>query len=124
MAEQTVRYIRIDSPVEFRKATLESLKANIHSLQRVEKIKHLRQQKEVKMAELKELEKAINTLNNRLRSLLPKVKVSRHMPVAAPRARKGKKTTKKPVPTIPAQPSLDKLEGQLKKIEGKLGTLE
>ena len=45
MKEKTPSYVKIDPPVEFRKAILEGLKSEIHMLQRFEKIQELRRRR-------------------------------------------------------------------------------
>ena len=124
-----MRYVRIDSPVEFKRANLESMKGIIHSLQRMERLERIRAQKQGKLEELKQLEKVISALNNKLKSMLPKVKGARKptVPVSAPmkKTQRGKRGKSKSAAGSkkPAAP-LDRLEKELQDIESKLGKLE
>jgi|SRR3989338_1961863 len=144
MKEKTPSYVKIDPPVEFRKAILEGLKSEIHMLQRFEKIQELRHQREQRIQDLVMLEKAISTVMDKVKAKLPAVSAPKlngdakqSVPAIAALAKKPQqagsasktKVSKKAAQqakkaNIPAPLSLNELEKQLRNIEGKLGKLQ
>ena len=143
MKEKTPSYVKIDPPVEFRKAILEGLKSEIHMLQRFEKIQELRHQREQRIQDLVMLEKAISTVMDKVKAKLPAVSTPKlngdarqTVPAIAALAKKPQpgsasktKVSKKAAQqakkaNIPAPLSLNELEKQLRNIEGKLGKLQ
>ncbi len=117
MAEEGL-YIRIDDPIEFRRALLESSRDIIKSLQKYEESKSARVRKVKEIAKLRALIKELNILVNKLQSMLPEG----HIKIISPqpkkkehkaKAKKGQKESKEIV----------ELERHLKDIEGKLVNL-
>ncbi len=140
MKEKTPSYVKIDPPLDLRRAILEGIKSDIHTLQRFEKIQELRHQREQRIQDLMMLEKVIASLVEKARAKLPAVsspklnaEARETVPAIVALAKKpgsaGKtKVSKKAVQqakkaSAPAPLSLNELEKQLKNIDEKLGKM-
>jgi len=120
MTDETL-FIKIDTPVEFRKALLMSIRDLIHSLQRHDTVKQIRIEKAEQMVKLKKISKEIEVLLNRINADMPSPLESRKKD-KAPRSKvvKGKNNSKGKAVKAPKMSEMQKLEGQLRDIEGKL----
>ena len=129
--EDSVFYVGIKDPIEIRRSILESSKEMLHYLQRAEKFKHVRKEKAVQIAKLKEDMKEITKLTRKLKSLLPKsgLRAAKPKPKPKPQKKAKKKAeAKKEAPPVevekPKETSeLEKLETELGEIEGRLTKL-
>lgn len=121
MTDETL-FIKIDTPVEFRKALLMSIRDLIHSLQRHDTVKQIRIEKAEQIVKLKKISKEIEVLLNRINSDMPSPLESRKkdQAVRAKKIAKGKSNAKGKAVKAPKMSEMQKLEGQLRDIEGKL----
>ncbi len=121
MSDDNQLFVKIDNPVEFRKALLLSIRELIHSLQRNDTVKQIRIEKVEQIIKLKKTTKEIEVLLNRLNADMPVNLESRKKekaPAKSKKAVKGKAKGKgKKAPKIS---EMQKLESQLRDIEGKL----
>ena len=101
-------FIGIENPHDLRKNLLESSRTTISSLQRFEKINHIRSEKLANMQKLKTLVHEINFLIDGIRKDLPVSKLTNK------KTKKPKKETKS---------KIDKLDEDLSIIEAKLQQL-
>ncbi len=74
-SEENLFYVGIKEHVELRRNVLESSKAMIQTLQRMEMLKEIKMRKHEKISALKEIIREINKLNSRLRLELPRTKM-------------------------------------------------
>jgi len=109
--EKAEFFVKLDNPNEFRQSLLEGSKNIIKTLERYEMLKSIRRQKILHISELKNIIKDLQILSDKLKEALPKTKL-RYKAKAKPLA-KAKKPAKE----------LADMEGELKKIEAKLGSL-
>ena len=65
-------FVGVHSPIEVRKALLESSRDSIQLLQRYQRLKELREEKLKHVEQLKKVLKRIQVLSTRLNNLLPK----------------------------------------------------
>jgi len=145
--EEEAFYVGIKDPIEIRRSILESSKDIVQYLQRAERFKAVRAEKEEHLFKLKEMSKEISSLMRKLRSSLPKTKLrislyEREQKIKQEEAaEKAKKTEKKavakskekpktaakikekPVPEKEDTTELEKLESELGEIESRLGRL-
>jgi len=125
--EEDVFYIGVKDPSSVRKTMLESSRSIVESLQRYEKFKIIREQKEAEILRFKEDIREVNKTITKLRVLLPKTKLKEALPKKEKKV-KAKKIEKKLIPKLETRkeikPSeLQKLEGELADIESKLARL-
>ncbi len=119
MSDDNTVFIKIDTPLEFRKALLMSIREMIHSLQRNDTVKQIRVEKAEQVMKLKKITKEIEVLLNRLKADMPIMMESRKKDKApVKKAVKGK--VKGKAIKSPKMSEMQKLEGQLRDIEGKL----
>ncbi len=139
--EDDIFFVGIRDPVEVRRNLLESTRDVVQTLQRFERFKQVRDEKQQEVAGLREQVKEINRLVNKLKSSLPKTKlrIKLHEEAAvAEKKRKeleekkaaGKKKEEKQIvkkeEQLPAKRELteiEKLERELGEIEGRLSNL-
>ncbi|RMF07030.1 hypothetical protein D6764_00760 [Candidatus Woesearchaeota archaeon] len=122
-------YIGISDPVELRREILESSRSILRLLQRYERFKAIRQDKEELFSRLKTLTKEITELDSRLKGLLPKrmlknlkMKPAGSRTEAKEKSRKEKESGKK-IPSRKPASELEKIESSLNEIEEKLRRL-
>ena len=130
--EEEVFYVGIRDPAEIRRSILESSKEMLQYLQRFEKFKEVRSEKESMIVQLKEDIKNIQNLVRKLKQGLPKsgVRAKTHK-VSKKKAKAKKEKPAKVVveeePVVEEKPKemteLEKLEGELEDIEGRLTKL-
>jgi uncharacterized coiled-coil DUF342 family protein len=113
-------YVGIRDPVEMRRTLLESSRGILRMLQRFERFKSLRKEKEELFERLKMLGKEIDELDSRLKAALPK-RPFKPVKKAAVKEEAPKKA-EKPKPKKP-DTELDKIESSLSEIEEKLKRL-
>lgn len=124
--EESVFYVGMRDPIEIRRSLLESSKEMLQYLQRFEKFKSVRKEKEKETAKLKETIKEIQTLVRKLKAELPKTGLRAK---ERPKPKKVKKAPAKEesLPVVVEKPKemseLEKLESELGEIEGRLTDL-
>jgi multidrug efflux pump subunit AcrA (membrane-fusion protein) len=130
--EESVFYVGIKDPIEIRRSLLESAKEMLQYLQRAEKFKEVRREKEVQISKLKETVQEIQSLVRKLKSELPKAGLRAVPPHEEHKKKAVKKKTKavkeeKAAPVKVEKPKemteLEKLEAELGEIEGRLTKL-
>ncbi|MCX8147242.1 MAG: hypothetical protein N3D84_02130 [Candidatus Woesearchaeota archaeon] len=126
MAKEAIFYMKIENPVDLRRALLESLRDVLRALQKFEDLKKIRAEKAKEIAVLNNCMKEINLMIGKVKSHLPPVPVKIQLKEIKPkkkeeRAIKQEKEEKKEE----AVESLEvaELERQLKEIEKKLERL-
>ncbi len=108
-------YIGLDSPVEFRKRILLCTKDMLHALKSYEYYKALRLKKESKMSDFRHALQEVNTLNNKLKRLFPKIKLKECKSEAPAQPPEHE--------AIPQKSKLEMLEEQLDLIESTIEKL-
>lgn len=124
-------YIGIENPAEVRRALLESSKSLIKILQKGERLRENKRQKQQLILQLKETMREISQLISQLKSQMPKVRISslprRHAtkPIvhAAEGAKQAMKQVSMPKPRAVPLTESQKLERELQDIEEKLKRL-
>lgn len=115
-------YIGIKDPNEVRRNLLEGSRNILRLLQRIERFKSLKDEKEELFERLRTLTKEITDLDIRLKAMLPKQAIKRSSKIKA--TEQPKKDSKKAPPAKPKKKSeIDKLEDSLSDIEEKLKKL-
>ena len=118
-------YVKIENPAEVRKALLQSIKHMIMVLQANEKLQEKKKQKSGLAEEYRNKMKDIIILLAKIKSQMPKVKVS-NLPKRTAKPEKVEESEE-----ASAEPELvevniseaDRLENELKEIEAKLNSL-
>jgi hypothetical protein len=134
--KEEVFYVGVKDPIEIRRSILESSKEMVQYLQRAERFKQVRAEKEEQIASLKETMKQISTLVRKLKSSLPKTKLRAELhkheeivkkeeveKVIAEAQKKAEAMPKKEsAPKKQEKPTseLEKLEAELSEIESRL----
>lgn len=135
-SRKDIYYIGIEDPKDLRREVLSSAKSLVLTLRKFEQIRENRKQKVEYFSQLKALIKEINVLVSKLKGYMPETKL-RHLPVPkkeeeaekqpkqeesqpAPQPEPPKKQQKK----APQESELDKLERELRMIEGKLEKID
>lgn len=113
--EQELFFVRVSNPSNLRRNILESSKEIIESLKRYENLKLIRKEKSENISKLKGDVKEIISLISKLKSKLPKVDIKEEKEAIVP----NKKDFKKEAKTT----ELEKLESELRNIEGKLDAI-
>lgn len=121
MADENIFFMKVDNPVEVRRNLLESSRNAIHSLQRYERFKKIREKKAEQIIALRRAVKEMNQLFLQLKKELPDTEL--HTVEKVPHHRSKKKQEKKQKQLPIASSELTKLEQELKKIEAKLDAL-
>jgi len=124
MTDDTIFYVGVPGPEDFRKDILESTKDVIHLLQEHEKLKRIRIDKVEESTKLRKIIKELILLNNKLKGQLPKTKL-RNLPkmeisesrMEHPKREQRQNQTKQ---AQKSKDDLEKLEDELSFIEGKL----
>ena len=126
--DKDIFYVEIRSPNEVKRDILESLKDIVESLQRFEKFKELRKEKNNKIDELKSNIKEINKLISNLKEAIPDYNLRdvKFKPIAKKTKKVEKKIPQKEVVKKAKRPAteLEKLESELGSIEEKLKGLQ
>jgi chromosome segregation ATPase len=130
MTEEETYYVGVKNPVEVRKTVLEASKELVEALHRYEKFKEIRDEKNTEIAKLKSSVKEINKLVGKLKSALPKSKISVSKKKKPEQKQKDKTSTskkknKEEIKEVPKKKltEIDKLESELEDIESKLNSL-
>jgi len=71
--EEDVFFVGIKDPIEVRRNLLESTRDIVQTLQRFERFKQVREEKQQEVVRLREQVREISKLVNKLKSLLPKI---------------------------------------------------
>jgi len=113
-------YVGVKNPVELRRVILESSKEMVQYMQRAEKFKKIRAEKEEEFAKLKKTMNSVSLMVSKLRSYLPKADIKS----GASEYKKAKKdenikVSKQSIKEIP-QSEIIKLERELGEIESRL----
>ncbi len=126
-------YVGIESPAMVRRALLESSKSLIKILQKSERLRENKRQKQQLILQLKETMRELTQLISQLKSQMPRVRISslpkRKAERPAPRPKGEEKTEKQAVQAPPPKPrpvhmtESQKLEKELQDIEEKLRRL-
>ncbi len=128
-------YVGIEHPAEVRRALLESSKSLIKILQKSERLRENKRQKQQLIMQLKETMREITQLVSQLKSQMPKVRISSlpkrraAKPVThereenQPEKQKETRTTSLPKPKPVHFTESQKLEKELQDIEEKLKRL-
>lgn len=114
-------FMKVDEPVEVRRNLLESAKITIHSLQRYERFKKVREEKAEKIIALRNVMKEIEQLFIQLKRELPDTEI--HTPERVEHHGKKVVKTKGKVRMPEYSSELEQLEKELKQIEAKLNAL-
>lgn len=119
MDKENSLFIRIETPTEFRKILLSSIRELIHSLQRNENVKRIRIEKAEQTMKLKKLTKEIEVIMGRIKNSMPSTIEKKK------KEQKTKTTKKASIKNNNSKPTkesneMQKLEDQLKDIENKL----
>ncbi|HSU72502.1 MAG TPA: hypothetical protein VLJ21_01490 [Candidatus Binatia bacterium] len=124
MKDSHVFYAGVHEPKQLRRDVLTSQKAILDCLKKFEHIRSLRQEKELRMLELKKMLSALRIISGQLKTRLPAnaMKVAPHrveapMPVPVKRSAPRK-------PAVHQKSKIEMLEDELAKIESKLSTIE
>ncbi|MEE9525277.1 MAG: hypothetical protein V3V78_01575 [Candidatus Woesearchaeota archaeon] len=129
--EESMFYVGMKDPIEIRRSLLESSKEALQYLQRFERFKEVRKEKEAEIIKLKEAMKDILALVRKLKTELPKSGLRAKPHKAAPKPKKTaakKEAPKEVAPPIEVEKpremsELEKLEAELSEIEGRLTKL-
>lgn len=120
--EESAFYVCIDDPISMRRDFLLSSKNILDTLKTFESASEVRSEKLSLFHELKDVCNDILKLDRKLRSLLPKTKISANIFKAekAPL----KKIVKKPAKKSVLKAKLDVLEDELSRVESRLRSLK
>lgn len=118
--EDNQLFIKIGTPKEFRKTMLTSIREVIHSLQRHETVSQIRKEKAEQVIKLKKSTKEIEVLLNRIKSDMPSPSHQKKKEKPASKKSTKGKSKAKGKKKEPEMSEMQKLEGQLRDIEGKL----
>ncbi len=127
--EGGVFFVGIKDPIEIRRSLLESSKEMLQYLQRAEKFKEVRKEKEHEIAKLKAIMKEIKAMARKVKASLPKTGLRAAAKKPKPVKKAKKKTSKKKeqkeiVVEAPKEMNeIEKLESELGEIEGRLNKL-
>ena len=122
MAKEKAFYVGIENPITLRKDILGGSKELILTLQKYEAYKVVQKEKHAEVAKFKTIMGEMNSLLTRIKTHLPAIKIHKLPKIAVDRYKpvSGKV---KPAPSKAPNTELDRLEDELRKIEGKLGDL-
>lgn len=114
-------YVKIEDPAEVRKALLQSIKHMIMVLQANEKLQEKKKQKSGLAEEYRDKMKDIIILLAKIKSQMPKVKVS-NLPKRTAKPEKVEESAEPELVEVNISEA-DRLENELKEIEAKLNSL-
>ena len=125
MKDRHVFYAGVHDPKQLRKDVLVSQKSILDCLKKFEHIRQLREEKEIRIAELKKILSALRIISGQLKMKLPASAMAnvpqRKLPEPAPMPRK---VVHKARPVVMRKTKMDILEEELAKIESKLSSIE
>lgn len=130
MKDSHVFYAGVHEPKQLRTDVLTSQKSILNCLKKFEHIRSLRQEKELRMLELKKMLSALRIISGQLKTRLPANAMHapvRQMPLPAPEPVHREAPVKRVVqrkPAVQHKTKLQMLEDELAKIEGKLSNIE
>ena len=118
-------YIGINDPLELRREILESSRSVLRLLQRYERFKAIRQDKEELFARLKSLTKEIHELDSRLKTLLPK-RMLKNLKIKSKEDSSAKEEAagNRPAPASVRKKPVKKTASELERIESSLNEIE
>ena len=125
--EEDVFFVGIDDPVELRRTILESSKDLLQYLQRFEKFKQVRLEKQEELITLKGVTADLKKLMGKLKNTLPKTHIRARSPKKEkPETKKAKKPKEPEFAEleIPKEPETKKPVTDLEKLEHELGMIE
>lgn len=131
-SRKDIFYIGIEDPRDLRREVLGSAKSLVLTLRKFEQIRENRKQKVEYLSQLKALIKEINVLVTKLKGYMPETKL-RHLPI--PKKKDDEEPVKEQQPAPQPEPKkhhkrssqeseLEKLERELRMIEGKIETID
>jgi 16S rRNA C967 or C1407 C5-methylase (RsmB/RsmF family) len=132
-AEEDVFYVGVNEPVEIRRNVLEASKDIIQYLQRFERFKQVRAEKQEEIQKLKEMTHEIRVMVRKLKTALPKTKLrailhkhEEEIMMSTEKETKPakKKSVKKAVEAIPQERVSERKVTELEKLESELGEIE
>lgn len=123
--QQDLFFVQVTNKAEIRRSILESLRDILHTLEKFNKFKHLREKKLKKIEELRTLVRETNKATLDLKNLLPDA----HVKIPSAKKKREKKAPSKLASGASQEPQqkkkseLDSLEHELAAIEKKLEKL-
>ena len=123
--KKEIFFVQIRDPSGTRKEVLETLRSIIGMMQKFEKLKQMRHEKLEKIHSLRVLVRQTHRLMGELKTRMPQTDLK----VELPKQKKEEPKVVKPLPKKEEKPKrkviseIDRLEYELKDIEGKLRTL-
>ena len=124
MTDEDIFFMRVDEPAEVRKQLLESARMSIQTLQRYERFKAMRQQKNESITKLRAAIKDLNQLFVKLRAAMPEATpVDEKELVETVKKDSKDKLREVHRPHQNPDKAIEKLHHQLKAIEHKLNSI-
>ena len=121
MTKQNLFHVGIPEHKKVRKSLLEATRATISCLQRYEKFKSVREEKQAAIEDFSKVVKEIYALDTKLNNTLPKLGIKTQ---AGKKKKITKKSTIKKEQDLPDQFELEALEKDLAKIDNALSKIK